>query len=167
MNVRMNDGVAEGPEFISLHPGLYELSARELDLLACVDIALPSNVPGTINISQNLGRTRAVSGGSACITPRTRALLTHRLRLANGVECLNLQGIHFSGRESRLHSYDSGVLTDLAGNAFNTYCAAAMHLVGEGLLALCWSAACESAAAPRHVKRHRSNDWDSEDELWG
>ncbi len=95
MNVRMNDGVAEGPEFISLHPGLYELSARELDLLACVDIALPSNVPGTINISQNLGRTRAVSGGSACITPRTRSLLTHRIRLANGVERLNLQGIHF------------------------------------------------------------------------
>ena len=52
-----------------------------------------------------------------------------------GRQGFNFQGIHYADRQSRLDKYCSAFPKDMAGNAFNVRCCAAIMLVKELLLA--------------------------------
>lgn len=139
------------PEQYELFPGLRELSDREVDVLNCRGIVIPSATPSVVDVSQSLSRTREVVGGSGCVTPGMRCVLTHRGRLALGMEAMALQGIHYGDRHHRLRTWPNADLMDLAGNAFNVHCAFGSFLVASTLLARCVSAmrtATESVPSP-------------------
>lgn len=142
---------AFNPEQYELFPGLRELSDREVDVLNCRGIVIPSATPSVVDVSQSLNRTREVVGGSGCVTPGMRCMLTHRGRLALGMEAMALQGIHYGDRHHLLRVWPNADLMDLAGNAFNVHCAFGSFLVACTLLARCAGAmqtSTESVPSP-------------------
>lgn len=52
-----------------------------------------------------------------------------------GWEALLLQGIHYASAQPRLRGFRDDLLRNLAGNAFNGFCTAAVQIVKEACLA--------------------------------
>ena len=79
--------------------------------------------------SQRVDRvgTRSMdSHAVGCMIPRTNRWVTSRCRLLHGCEALQFQGINFA--DSVLENYSTSFLTDMAGNAFHSGCAAIASL---------------------------------------
>ena len=86
------------------------------------------------------------------MTPRSQLYLGARGRLMVGLEAMYLQGIHYGSRQVRLlevHRNQESLVADLAGNAFHTWCCAAMVLVRELIFATAFDHTQRAAAAAR------------------
>jgi len=100
-----------------LYPGLLQLTNRELDSLQTRGVKFP-DVPGAIDVSQSYQRQAQADGYVGCTLPTMREYLTHRCRLAVGLESFHFQNIHYGKNHSLLRQLDEKVLSDLGGNAF-------------------------------------------------
>ena len=122
-------------EALTKYPGLGALTDREADSLAVRGVRFSEKVLRAVEVSQSLGRAAistgddSVSDGSGkasslgCVTPRMRLWLTSLNRLNHGMEALNMMGIHYGAKHEELVArYTSGLLSDLAGNAFHSGC---------------------------------------------
>ena len=79
-----------------------------------------------MDISQNKARTNLVSGYALCITPKGEKYLTDRCRPLLGVEATRLQGMWLEPGDPRIRDTSDSLLRDLAGNAFEQSCFAAV-----------------------------------------
>lgn len=121
-------------EALTKYPGLGALSDREADCLAVRGVRFSEKVLRGVEVGQSLGRAAissiddSVSDGSGkarslgCVTPRMRLWLTSLNRLNHGMEALNMMGIHYGAKHEDLVGSRSGLLSDLAGNAFHSGC---------------------------------------------
>ncbi|CAK9069024.1 unnamed protein product [Durusdinium trenchii] len=127
------------------HPGLLRLTDRQFDFLRMVGVNFPDKRKFCLELSQNQRNTRAarkvVSGRADIITPKGMQLVGHQARCLLGYEGLLLQGIHYGPEHFKLEEQDDDLLRDLAGNAFNSYCCAAIWITKQCVMATLWEAA--------------------------
>ena len=83
-----------------------------------------------------MGWVMPTEGRAPTVKPGSRLYLGHRCRYALGVEAMSFQGIAYECEEQRLvMSQVAGKdLQNLAGNAFNAWCATAVRVVGRTIL---------------------------------
>ena len=123
-------------DVIQKYPGLQMLTDRQMDIVrATVGMTFPGEKI-MCDLSQSMGRARPQPAGMSCIvTPKGKLYLGHRCRFIHGIEALHLQGLHFGSQHPLLVEHSSALLQDLAGNSFHVWCAAAVHLTKELVLA--------------------------------
>ena len=156
-------GGAFDPGLVELFPALAVLTTREAELLKLKVGQLPTQAPGTCEVTQNVERSRHKVNGSGCITPSMKLILTHRVREALGIEAMHMQGLHYGKDHSKLRAMSSPLLRNLAGNAFHAYCCAVTFMTSLAVLARGWS---QGQAACAAVAGEEPADSDL-DELWG
>lgn len=107
------------PDAIDRFPGLLALTPRQLDLLERYNLRLPEETPGVLDVNPSIGfAAGGVATNSApCLCSTSMLYLTHRGRLAHGVEHLRMVG--FFADADKLAAFPSTLLKDLAGNAFD------------------------------------------------
>lgn len=126
------------PETLAAHPGIVRMSERQRELCAMLGIKFPDARRCLKDVSQSSQRRNQVRHNhSDCVTPKGLLYVTHRARCATGLEALLLQGIHYGPLQPKVTEVGlrSHQLKDLAGNAFNAHCNAAMHVVAQCCLA--------------------------------
>ena len=99
-------------------PGLQSLTQRQQQILALKNVSFPAQVPGSIDVSQNLARCYVAKNKLVCASPKMKNYLVHRCRLSLGLECLHMQGLHYGDKHTQLQTFSSSLLQDLGGNAF-------------------------------------------------
>jgi hypothetical protein len=91
----------------------------------------------TIDIGQTATWCQYSQIGEFCIVkPGSRIFMENKLRFLVGHEGMLLQGLHYGEDHDRLARFSSDELFSLAGNAFNSFCLAAVVIVRETMLAL-------------------------------
>lgn len=124
-------------ETLDLYPGLQRLTERQFDLLHLMGVKYPDPRKACVELSQNQRNPKApkqvVINRADIITPRGQQLVTHQARCLLGLEGLFLQGIHYGKEQFKVEEFDDDFLRDLAGNAFNSYCAAAIFITKQHL----------------------------------
>jgi len=105
-------------EIFDMFPGLYKLSARQLDALGCLGVKFPEKEMRSVDLGPQLARQHVKVGGTGCVKPTMLSYLTHKCRTALGVEAMHMQGIHYGVNHNKLLKYPDSFLTDIAGNAF-------------------------------------------------
>ncbi|CAE7512728.1 unnamed protein product [Symbiodinium sp. CCMP2592] len=110
------------------HPGLMALTERQFDLCKIYGIQFPDARDAGVELSQSFRGLRAIQHNTCdTVTPGGQLLLTKKARLTCGMEMMLLQGLHYGAEQFKLMDYAEGqeFLSDLAGNAFNSFCFAA------------------------------------------
>ncbi|CAJ1395375.1 unnamed protein product [Effrenium voratum] len=130
------------PDVLQQFPGLCRLTERQFDLCKLQEIQFPDQRKACVELSQNQRSSSNVKGVKVglceIITPTGQLLVTHQARCLTGFECLLMQGIHFGRQnENTWNEFPDDLLRNLAGNAFNCWCVAAVYLVKEAVLARC------------------------------
>jgi len=126
------------PDLTTLHcyPGLAELRVREFDMLGYHSIGLaPTDEPVCLDVSQSMDKSFPTKGYVAALTPKGRKYVSSEMRLLLGRECLSIQGLHY-GDDVDLGQFKDSLLLDLAGNAYDCHCYAAVSFVAFACLAL-------------------------------
>ena len=152
-------------EMLALYPGLRALSTRERDLIACKQLALPTQEAGTVDVSQQESRSGFHRGGSGCVTPSMRLLLTHLCRLTHGVEAIQMQGIHYGDQHHKLKDFPSDFLQNIAGNAFHMRMCAISLVAALSVVARAATVALVLPPLGRQVSLHIEED-PLEDSIW-
>ena len=122
------------------------------------------------DLSQSLpriGRSKIIEtvteSEALTVCPNQRLYFTKRSRIALGIEALHLQHIHFGKNHAKLHGYSNRLLQSLAGNAFESWSAAATYLVSVCILAR--AEAKRRSKAPSPLKGNRSPQQDPVQEM--
>ena len=111
------------------HPALKSFTLREYDILHFNGIReYPEKALRLIETSQSIGRSSSLEDHVGTLTPKLRFYISTRCRPLLGVECLRLQSLFFPGHEQGqfLLDFSDATLRDLAGNAFEGSCCAAV-----------------------------------------
>ena len=112
---------------VKKYPYLDSLTRRKRALMCEIGVSdFPEKHIRVVDISQNKARTQLVSGYMPCITPKGEKYLTDRRRPLLGVEAMRLQGMWLEPSDPRIHDMSDSLLRDLAGNAFEQSCFAAV-----------------------------------------
>ena len=122
-------------ETLRLFPGLLDLQPREQDILHLHGIGFAlETATRTIELKSIVDRGEIPRFGAESVTtvrPGMRKFITSRCRLVRGVEALRLQEIWFPATFAPLLAeMPDRLLCDLAGNAFDLNCYAAILVVG-------------------------------------
>lgn len=118
------------PELSAVLPGLKALTLRQWVMLQLYteDEALPWSKEVLVDVHKSWDRHNiSQENVSMCIIPKAGLLHMKRLRKLHGLECMAIQNIYYQDTK-KLARFDSTFLQDLAGNAFQTNCAAALTL---------------------------------------
>ena len=109
------------------------LTERQFDLCALYKVNFPDQRCSVIDLTQNpFGKNadgKVRNGRAEIITPGGVKLVTDQARCLTGYECMLLQGIHYGRDQLRVEDFESSLLKDLAGNAFQSHCMAAALIV--------------------------------------
>jgi site-specific DNA-cytosine methylase len=106
--------------------GLFELTERQLDLLALNGFTLPMEDVVCLDVNLSCKWSRPCAGRTPCLTSTSQIYIGHRGRLLLGAEALRVMGIIYPN-EMKLERFKGGLLKNLAGNAFDAAsCTAAM-----------------------------------------
>jgi hypothetical protein len=106
------------PDLLDIHPGIKEVSDRELDILVSMGLRFPTPHPCSVELHSSISRVSIQFQRTDCITPKTRRWLGHKARLVRGSESLLFQGIHYGARNHLVHTFGDKFLHDVSGNAF-------------------------------------------------
>ena len=144
------------------------LKARELDMIQ-FDHGIPiQSLPTSGSTSRlvqaacSMGRAPSSSVDSSnAITSNARPFHTERMRLLLGKETFYINGIHFGADDSKLADFTDDMLTNLAGNSFHVWCAAAMFFATVVLHAVIHSKRADLARGD-----DVESDADTLDEIW-
>ena len=132
-------------DVLNQHPGLKRLTDRQFDFLRMTGVGFPDSRKFCLELSQNQRNCKApqriVSGRADIVTPKGSQLVAHQARCLLGYEGLCLQGIHYGAEQFKLEEFDDEFLRDLAGNAFNSFCFAAVWVAKQCLMARLWESA--------------------------
>ena len=115
-------------------PGLKVLTYRQFDIIRLSGIdSFPDPEARQVDVSQGGTRARATSKQASCIVTFGGPIiyLGSRCRLIHAFKEMHTQGIHFGKKELELREVGSSLVRSLAGNAWETTCAAAMVIVQE------------------------------------
>jgi site-specific DNA-cytosine methylase len=115
-------------DLLALFPGLRRFTLREIEIMQLAGVqSFPETACRTVEVHQAMGRQRLCEDSVACLTPKNVYYLTTRCRELLGLEKFRLQSIWFPPSTARsVEKYDHAFLSDLAGNAFEGSCVAAM-----------------------------------------
>ena len=115
-------------DLLHLFPGLQRFAVRDVEVMQLAGVlSFPETRCRTLEVRQSMGRQVLRENSVACITPKNIYYLTHRCRELLGLEKFRLQSIWFPpDKASSVEKYDHAFLSDLAGNAFEGSCVAAM-----------------------------------------
>eukprot|EP00435_Cladocopium_sp_Y103_P035935 s2002_g9.t1 len=134
-------------EVLDAYPGLQRLTDRQFDLLRMMGVKFPDHRKCSLELSQNQRNPRNAKpvnqNRADIITPRGQQLVAHQARCLLGIEGMFLQGIHYGREQWKLldaDDFSDDFLRDLAGNAFNSYCAAAIFITKQCLISVLWEA---------------------------
>ena len=109
---------------LKLFPGLAELTQRETEVLEIRRVsALNVSKRQAFNVGKTLPWCRVPTDKVPCLSSNARIYLTHRRRLAIGVELLRCNGIYLREDDARflMREVGNSVLVNLAGNSFEMY----------------------------------------------
>ncbi|CAK0793848.1 unnamed protein product, partial [Prorocentrum cordatum] len=108
----------------SSHAGIRGISRRELDMLICKGMPVPDKIRRFMELGQNGERSGPLPKGPSphvpCVCPNNKVWVSDKVRVMNGLEFMQCQGIYYPGKDSKIREYSSGFLRDLAGNAMHT-----------------------------------------------
>lgn len=148
-----NLGVFDDATFDAF-PGLTAFSPRQLEIIQLSGITIPTILDAadrrckTLEVRQSLGWSKPRVDEVACLVPKNMYYLSHRCRELVAGEKLQLQSIFWPPRETaRLSGFPESLLSDLAGNAFECSCMAAVVFSACMLLAQACQPALPSAMA--------------------
>ena len=116
------------PDLLNLFPGLRRFALREIELIQLAGVrSFPETTCRTLEVRQAMGRQVLREDSVSCITPKNIYYLSNRCRELLGPEKFRLQSIWFPiDTAHNVDKYDHTFLSDLAGNAFEGSCVAAM-----------------------------------------
>ena len=117
-------------------PAMHAIYPREFEVLRLHGVtSFPESATRILEMSQSAGRSHGESSPWCCltITPTGRKYVTSRCRFLLGIEQLRLQHVWFD--ESLLEGVPNDLLCDLAGNAFENSCFAAVLFCSLALVA--------------------------------
>ena len=140
------------------------LGARKQALLDTSSIEFPHPRRCLIELSQDKANGLRGGGRSPCITPGNCIWVAHRARRLKAIECMNLQGIWIPHEVGEQFGFDSNLVKDLAGNAFNLLClqsSVIAWIVGVGKI---FHRKFEQVPPPLSIRKY-SSDSDSDDSL--
>ena len=163
----------------AVFPGLLEISARQCEVLHICNATFPSDEESSICLSQSGGRQKVHVGSFPTILPGGKQFLLHRCRLMHPWESLRLQGMFLP--DVLLSAFSHNAIQQLAGNAFESGCCAAVLFVLQVVLSregrlespgkleeLCSDDAIATASSSVSSESSGAGDieFDSDDSVW-
>lgn len=148
------------PHIFRQFPHLNGLTERQFDTLALNHVKFPEADRRCIDLTQGAGRAHMQTQRYPIVTPDCELYLTDLGRCVVGQEALGMQSIHYGQRHHLLACYPSAFLKNLAGNAFNGHCDAALLIARHAVLAKLWVCTCASRLQASPLMGQSRDDFD-------
>ena len=142
---------------LQLFPGLAELTQRETEVLEIRGVsALDVSKRQVFIVGKTLPWCRVPTDKVPCLSSNVRMYLTHRRRLAIGVELLRCNGIYLREDDARflMREVGNSVLVNLAGNSFEMCSFISVFCMLLTLRALCAKRSFDANLASLPSKKH-------------
>ena len=144
---------------LKLFPGLAELTQRETEVLEIRGVSrLDVSKRQVFIVGKTLPWCRMPTDKVPCLSSNARVYLTHRRRLAIGVELLRCNGIYLREDDARflMREVGNSVLVNLAGNSFEMCSFISVFCMLLTLRALCAKRSFDANLASLPSKKHWS-----------
>ena len=142
---------------LKLFPGLAELTQRETEVLEIRGVSpLDVSKRQVFIVGKTLPWCRMPTDKAPCLSSNARVYLTHRRRLAIGVELLRCNGIYLREDDARflMREVGNSVLVNLAGNSFEMCSFISVFCMLLTLRALCAKRSFDANLASLPSKKH-------------